>query len=92
MSKAVSDVHAAAAPGLCPGPHQEGAALLDLRQGQWPLDPWVALGGEVANTDLERSRSATSPPNAINRSQRASPFGGGSQGGKATLAGFRAAP
>src|ERR1051326_1048411 len=75
-------------PGLCPGPHQEAhwsalrGPILDLRQGQWPLDPLGALMSEVADTDLARSRLATSLINAINRFQRASPFGGGSKGAK----------
>ncbi len=29
------------APGRCPGPHQEASASLDLRQGRWPLEPFI---------------------------------------------------
>src|SRR6266702_1572461 len=65
--------------GFAPDPTRR-LCLLDLRQGQWPLDPLVALMRGVADCDLSRSVSATPLINAINRFQRASPFGGGSRG------------
>src|ERR1051326_4076143 len=61
--------------GVAPDPTRR-LCLLDLRQGQWPLDPLVALMRGVADHDPSRSVSATPLINAINRFQRASPFGG----------------
>jgi hypothetical protein len=49
--------------GVSPRTLTRRRSLLDLRQGQRPLEPFdLAMGGEGADMDLERSRLAASRP------------------------------
>jgi hypothetical protein len=79
-------------PGSALGPARR-LCLLDLRQGQWPLEPFILVGaGKRANRDLASAASALSLHQPMDRFQRALPFDGRSRRAEPSWSGPGEAP